>query len=253
MTTAMKTAKTRLLGVNYDNVTLAEALAWIEAAILERAPKLVMTPNSALVVWADKDPYLKGVYERADLVTPDGMGVFAASRLLGKPVRANLPAVTLALEFLPTAAAKGYSVYLLGARPGIPERAARNLETKHPGLKIVGTHHGYFDWNDLERVVDGIAAAKPDLLLIGMSTPQKEKIMDGFRDRLNVPVTIGVGGMIDIAAGVAKLAPPIIRWSGTEWLYRLIQEPRRLWRRYLETHPYFIGMVLQSMILGDKR
>lgn len=235
--------KIDFLGLKLDNLDLKESLDVIEGFIKERKPRQIFTPNAALVVWSHQNPYLKQVYDRTDLLTADGFGVTMGSRLLGRPVKANVPAVSMFFDFLPIAEAKGYRIYLFGAKPDVVPKAAENIRKQYPKIQIVGFHHGHYKPEEEEAILADIKACKPDIVFVAMSTPQKERFIDTFKDRLDVPVMMGVGGTIDIAAGVVKLVPGFIRRNGFEWLYRLVQEPRRLWRRYAATHPAFVYLV----------
>lgn len=244
----MTALKVEFLGLPLDNLSLEESLARLEEFVREGRPRQVFTPNAALTVWANLDPFLMGVYRSTDLLTPDGMGVFLASRLLGVPVKANVPAVSLFFELLKQGAVKKYRFYFLGARPKVVERAVANMRTRHPGLQIVGFHHGHYSPEEEEAVVEGIRACRPDVVFVAMSTPQKELFIHENKERIGAAVFVGVGGSFDVAAGVTRLAPLWMRNAGLEWLYRLIQEPRRLWRRYATTHPAFLYLVAKALV-----
>ncbi len=244
----MSAQKINFLGLCYDNVSLDESIQIMEGFIRQSRPHQVFTPNSALIVWSHKDSYLRDVYQRTDLLTPDGMGVYIGTRILGRPVKANLPAVSMFFALLPIANEKGYRIYFLGARQGIVDKCVENLKRQYPQLQVAGFHHGHYSPEEEPSVIKNIRDSKPDILFVAMSTPQKERFIDGHKEELGVPVMIGVGGSFDIAAGVTRLAPRWIRYSGLEWLYRLVQEPRRLWRRYLETHPAFIKLLVRAFV-----
>lgn len=237
------------LGLKLDNLDLDESVQRIEDFIQERRPRQVFTPNAALTVWSHQDPYLKDVYSRTDLLTADGIGVFMGSRILGRPVKANVPAVSMFFKFLPIAQKKGYRMYFLGAKPEVVVKAVENVRKEYPGINIVGYHHGHYPATDVPKVMEDIISCRPDIVFVAMSTPQKEKFIDTNKEKLNVPVMVGVGGTFDIAAGVTKLAPAWIRKGGLEWLYRLIQEPRRLWRRYAATHPAFVYLLIKAFFV----
>jgi len=236
------------LGLCFDNLTLVEALGRIEQFIRERSPRKIFTPNVALLVWSRKDPFLRSVYRSCDIVTVDGMAIYYALHLVGTPVKESLSASLMFFPLLRLAQEKGYGVYLLGARDGILQAAVRNLEQQFPGIRIVGAHHGYFDMDSAAGVVADIRKAAPDILLLGMSTPMKERFAERYLAAMNVPVTLGVGGMFDIAAGLASFAPPLIRRLCLEWLYRLLQEPRRMWKRYLTTNFVFLWLVQKELV-----
>jgi len=236
------------LGLRFDDLSLREALDTIEGFVRERTPRKIFTPNVALLMWSRIDPFLRRVYRSCDVVTVDGMAIYYALHLVGDPVQVCLSASLIFHPLLRLAQARGYGVYLLGAKEPILLQAVDNLRRQFPGIRIVGAHDGYFDVDNAGAVVADIRRARPDILLLGMSTPVKERFAERYLQEMGVPVTIGVGGMFDIAAGVARFAPPWIRRLCLEWLYRLVQEPRRLWRRYLTTNFAFLWLVQREFV-----
>jgi len=240
--------KIEFLGFQFANLTLDEAVVRLVQFIKKKTPHMVFAPNAALLVWASSDKNLKKIYEASHLLIVDSVSVFWAMRILGKPIREAISAVRLMLRFIECAADKGYTLYCLGARETVVEKAVKNLRQKYPTLKIVGWHHGYFDFEQDIGIINTIRDTKPDVLLVGMSTPMKEKFISKSLQQLNVPVCLGVGGGFDIAAGMCKLAPQWVSRIGLEWFYRLIQEPKRLWKRYLITNSIFTWLVLSEFI-----
>jgi N-acetylglucosaminyldiphosphoundecaprenol N-acetyl-beta-D-mannosaminyltransferase len=240
--------KVDFLGMTFDNVTMDEAVARVEQFIQEGTPHKLFCPNVALYIWSRSNGELRHTYETSDLLTADGMGIYYASRLLGNPVKEMISAVFLFFRLVERAAEKGYRLYLLGTKLHILEKAIGNLQRQYPALQIVGWHNGYFTPDEELQIVGQIADARPDILFIGMSTPLKERFVERNLDKMGVPVCIGVGGSFDVAAGVYKLAPAWMRKAGLEWLYRLIQEPRRMWRRYLTTNTVFVYLVFKAFV-----
>lgn len=241
-------SKSDFLGIPFDNVTMDEAVARLEQFIEEGTPRKVFGLSSHLYVWSRSNPELQRTYETSDLLTVDGMGVYWASRLLSNPAREMVSAVLLMFRIIERAAEKGYKLYLLGTKEDILLKAVGNLRQEYPTLNIVGWHNGYFSAEEEPRIVEEIAEAKPDILFIGMTSPLKERFMERNLPKLGVPVCMGVGGGVDVVAGVYKLAPGWMRKAGVEWLYRLIQEPRRMWKRYATTHTLFACLVLKAFI-----
>ena len=180
-------------------------------------------------------------------MTIDSRGVLYAARLLGKPIREAVSAAQLMFKFIECAADKGYKLYFLGAKKQVVKKAVENLYQRYPTLKIVGWHDGYFNFNQDTNIVNAIRDAGPDVLFVAMSTPLKERFISKNLKRLSVPVCIGVGGSFDIAAGICKLAPEWVSKMGLEWFYRMIQEPKRLWKRYLVTNSVFIWLILREI------
>jgi N-acetylglucosaminyldiphosphoundecaprenol N-acetyl-beta-D-mannosaminyltransferase len=192
---------------------------------------------------------LKKVYETCDIVTVDGMAIYYASHILGSPLKESLSASLLFFPLLEICQKKGYGVYLVGAQDDVVNDAAKKLQQRYPELRILGWHHGYFDMEDPPKELIGdIQDKRPDVLFVGMSTPHKERFVESNIQQMNVPVSLGVGGMFDIAAGRAHFAPEWIRKLCLEWLYRLLQEPRRMWRRYLTTNSVFLWLLFREFI-----
>jgi len=236
------------LGLSFDRVSLDEALARIEEFIQEGTPHKVFCPNVALLIWSRRDEELRRVYETCDLLPADGMGIYYASRLLGDPVPEMVSAVILFFKLIERAAEKGYRLYLFGTKQEILEKAVDNLRRQYPTLNIVGHRNGYFTPEDEPQIVQEIARVHPDILFLGMSSPLKERFVERNLKQMGVPVCLGVGGSFDVAAGVYKLAPEWMKKLALEWFYRLMQEPRRLWKRYLTTNTVFVVLVLKAFV-----
>jgi N-acetylglucosaminyldiphosphoundecaprenol N-acetyl-beta-D-mannosaminyltransferase len=244
--------KIKIFGLNYDNVTIDEAIERLEDFIKEGTPHMVFTTGAELVVKAYWDNELKKIYLDTDLLTVDSNVVYFATRLLRKPIKEPVSAARLMFRFLELTANKGYRLYFLGAKKEILEKAVANLKQKYPCLNVVGYHHGYFNFEEEAEVVREITNAKPDVLFVAMSTPLKEKFISRNFKRMGIPVSFGVGGTIDIAAGYCKFAPRWVSKIGIEWFYRFIQEPARLGKRYLTTNFVFIWIVLKELLGNEK-
>lgn len=217
----------RVLGVGFDRVDLAAATARVERMLAEPArPRVIVTPNSLSVLRATRDPALFSAYMRADLVLPDGIGVVWASRWLRGPLSERVTGVDLAEAILPIAARSRIPIFLLGGRPGVAKRAGARLAERFPGLPIVGTRDGYFtDAGEIHRAIE---VARPGLLFVGMGVPRQERFMMRHAEGTYGPVMIGLGGALDLFAGDRQRAPRAWRRLGLEWLYRIVQEPRRI-------------------------
>ncbi|MFH1968569.1 MAG: WecB/TagA/CpsF family glycosyltransferase [bacterium] len=242
----------RIFGLDYDNLTLDEAVGRIEEFIREKTPRMVLTTGAELVARAYKDTELKEIYSKADLLTIDSYVVYFASRLLGKHFKEPVSAAKLMFRFLELTEDKGYKLFFLGAKDEILSKAIDNLKEKHPKLNIVGYHHGYFDFSQDSAIINEISQARPDVLFVAMSSPLKERFINKNLRKLGVPVCFGVGGTIDVAAGHCKLAPSWVSEIGLEWFYRFLQEPTRLWKRYLTTNFIFIWVVLKEFFKHEK-
>ncbi len=221
-----------MFGVPLAQIDMEAALARLDQFVRERSPHMVVTSDTPSIVRAHDDAEYQELVRGADMVTADGRGVIWMARVLGLPVRERVSGVDLVARICERAKDKGYSVFLLGAMPGVAEEAARALESRCPGLRIAGTHHGYFPPDEERAVVRRIAAAKPDILFVALGAPRQEQWIRRHLDELQVPVAIGVGGTLDVLAGRVPRAPEWMQRAGLEWLYRLLREPKRLPRMW---------------------
>jgi N-acetylglucosaminyldiphosphoundecaprenol N-acetyl-beta-D-mannosaminyltransferase len=236
----------QLLGVRFDNLTTTEAADRIEEFIRDGRPRRILARNAGIRVLEDQDPGLQQLYQASDLVTVDGMAFVYLGKLLSRPFKEMTGGPALWYETLRRAALKGYGVFLLGATEATLQRARDRLGMEYPGLHIVGCHHGYFCSDEEEKIVQDIQRLQPHILMVGMSSPMKEKFLERNLSRLGVPACIGVGGAIDLFAGDSRLAPTWMRKLCLEWLYRAYQEPRRLATRYLVSNARFLMLVAKS-------
>jgi len=235
-----------MLGVPLARIDMQSALARVDDFVRERSPHMVVTSDTPGIVRAHDDAEFQEIVRGADMVTADGRGVVWMARVLGLPVTERVSGVDLMQRICERAAAKGYAVYLLGAHPGVAEEAAANLESQCPGLRVAGTHHGYFTPDEEPDVVRRIAEAKPDILFVAFGAPRQEKWIRRHQAQLQVPVAIGVGGSFDVFAGRVRRAPPWMQRAGLEWLYRLVREPKRLPRAW--ALPRLIWMTLREAL-----
>lgn len=238
--------KIDVMGVLFDNVTMEEALARAEKLLEQPGADYVVTPNAEIVYEAMRDPEMTDLLNRASLVLPDGAGVVLGSKLLGTPLREKVAGVEFADGVLGILAKRGGSVYLLGGKPGVAQLAAEKMTQKHPGLKIAGLADGYF--RDEAPVVEAINAAGADMLFVCLGAPKQEKFMTEHRAQLQVRLMAGLGGSLDAFAGTVKRAPQWMINCSLEWLYRLIQEPKRF-KRMLRL-PKFIWAVICRRLGG---
>jgi len=238
----------KFLGLNFHNFTLDEAIEQLEYFIQTKKPHMVFTTGAELIIRAQNDKFIKSVYDNTDLLTMDSVVVYYAAKLAGLNIKEPVSAAQLTLRFLEKNAEKGYRFYILGAKDKFLKDAVSNLKKMYPNINTVGWHHGYFDIENDGDIVDEIKSTKPDILLVAMSSPLKERFISKNYKKIGVPVSIGVGGTIDIIARKYKLAPKWISILGLEWFYRFIQEPVRLWKRYLITNSIFIYLVIKELL-----
>ena len=240
-----------LLGVSIDEMTPPEAVARIRAYwhTPGRARRVFFVNAHCLNVAASDHDY-RDALAMAELVLADGSGVLLAAKLLQTPITHNLNGTDLGPTLCEAVAADGGSVFLLGARPGVAEQSAARLLARYPRLRIAGIQHGYFDPANSAEVVAQINAARPDMLLVALGVPLQELWITQHAAELNVPVCLAVGALFDFLSESVARAPWLLRRLGIEWLYRLYQEPRRLWRRYLLGNVRFVARVLAARCLG---
>jgi len=238
--------RTEILGVGYDDVTMAEAVQCGLELIAEHKAAYVVTPNPEIIMLARENAALVSAIEDASLVLADGVGVTIGAKILGTPMKGRVPGIDFASNLMAEMAERNMSVFLFGAKPGVAEKAAENLSEKHPGLRIVGVNDGYF--KDDAPIIEKINAAKPDLLLVCLGAPKQEIWMQTNAQKLDVGLMAGLGGSLDVFAGNVQRAPEAWQKMGLEWLYRLMKEPSRIGR--MMKLPKFVFAVTGQRIRG---
>ena len=239
--------RVELFGVPMDALTMSQTIDRIEQRIQDGQFTQHVVVNVAKLVQMQDDPDLADAVRACDIINIDGAGIVFGGRLLGLAIPERVAGIDLFERLLEHAAISGRSVYLLGAEPEVIERAVANIRGKHPSLKIAGYHHGYF-WDDEEAIVQDIRSSGAHLLFVGIGSPLKERFINRWRDQFGVLFAMGVGGTFDVVAGKVKRAPLWMQRIGCEWLFRVLQEPRRMWRRYFFTNKRFVGMLLREKL-----
>ncbi len=233
--------KLNVLGVPVDRVTLSEAVRKIESFLLAGGSHVVVTPDSLAILIARRDKEYKKILLNADLVTPDGIGLLLASKIMGAPIKERVTGIDIINRLFEVGNKRGYKFYFLGAEKGVSERAKEKILKKFPGINIVGVHHGYLQEEENKRVINDIIRKKPDILLVGMGVPKQEKWIYKNLNMLQVPVCIGVGGSFDVLSGKLPRAPKWMQKGGIEWVYRVLKEPKRI-KRVIKI-PYFLLLI----------
>ena len=220
--------RVNVLGVGFDNVTMAEAVE--EAVRLLEGPeaRYVVTPNPEIVEVCREDDAARRAVNGAALVLPDGVGVIKGAAILGTPLRERVPGVEFGARLMEKMAERGKSLYLLGAKPGVAEQAAERLEARYPGLRIAGTHDGYFQEDG--PVAEEIRQSGADAVFVCRGAPKQELWMARNAQATGAKLLCGLGGSLNIFAGTAERAPKFWCDHGLEWFYRLCKEPWRLGR-----------------------
>jgi N-acetylglucosaminyldiphosphoundecaprenol N-acetyl-beta-D-mannosaminyltransferase len=237
-----------VLGVPIHALTMDEVLSRVEEAVDRRHRLCIGVVNAAKVVNMRRDPTLRRAVLSCDVIVADGMSVVWAGRMLNHPIPERVAGIDLMLGMLRRGDRRHYRVYCLGATDSVLDTAVARIAADYPNVAIVGRHHGYFGAEDAPAVAAAIAAARPDILFVAMTSPKKEQFLARWGEDIGVPVCHGVGGSFEVLAGAVRRAPA--RWQrlGLEWLFRVWQEPRRLWRRYLVTNAVFCGLVLSELV-----
>jgi len=237
-----------LLGVTIINTTLRESIDWIVAQVRHDASSLVAFVNPDCLNIAYHHGDYRGVLERAACVWPDGIGINLGCRMLGLALRENVNGTDLFPRLCERSVEENLSLYLLGARPGIARKAAENMQSRYPGLRIAGTRDGYFQPGEEDQVIEAINASGANILLTAFGAPRQELWLARHQSRLKPQVLMGVGGLFDFYSGNIPRAPIWMREIGLEWTWRLMQEPGRMWRRYIIGNPLFLYRVYRQKL-----
>jgi N-acetylglucosaminyldiphosphoundecaprenol N-acetyl-beta-D-mannosaminyltransferase len=232
--------------VRVDNVNYDEALSLIEGFVQSGSPHQVVTVNPEFIVAAQSDHDFRSILNASSLALPDGVGLLWAARFFGHPLQKRVTGTDTVQRVAALAAQQGYSLFLLGAAPGVAVATAARLCEAHPGLRIVGTHAGSPALEEEDKIVRTIQRARPDVLFVAYGAPQQDKWIARNLERLGVPVAMGVGGAFDFISGRAKRAPRWLQRLGLEWLHRLLHEPWR-WHRMLAL-PKFVWLVVRERL-----
>lgn len=232
--------KIDVLNVQFDNISMENAVMCALNLIDAHRSAYVVTPNPEIVMLCREDPQTAAAVSGADLTIPDGIGIIYAAKLLKTPLKQKIPGIDFTLELLKRLASCNGKVFLFGGKPGVAEMAQTTLAQRFPGLNIVGTQDGYF--TDDAPIIERINAAAPDLLLVCLGAPKQERWMHDHAAQLKVGLMIGGGGSLDVFAGTVERAPEAWQRAGLEWLYRLLKEPKRITR--MARLPKFMFQIL---------
>ena len=246
-----------VLGVGVDPVSVAELHARILGIVREGEHALVLHVNAHGLNLCYRDPALRSFFNAASVVFSDGAGVVLAARILGQHLPERITYADWAWQLAAFAERENLSLFFLGARPGVAERAVAYLKERHPNLRVVGAHHGYFDQDpgspENEAVLKEINASRPDVLLVGFGMPLQERWLMHNWDRVDARVALTGGAVFDYVSGELKRGPRILTNNGFEWFARFLIEPKRLWRRYVIGNPLFLSRVLKQRLIQKGR
>jgi N-acetylglucosaminyldiphosphoundecaprenol N-acetyl-beta-D-mannosaminyltransferase len=235
------------LGSPLHALTMDETLTLADEAMASRKPLHHTVVNVAKLVTMQKSVELRDDVSRADLVNVDGAGVLWGARLCGIDLPERVAGVDIMLNLFSLCEERGYRPYLLGAEHRVLDAVMTRIDREHPRLRVAGMHDGYFKPDEDSAIVEEINASGADCLFVAMPTPRKERFLSQYRSTLAPSFVMGVGGSFDVYAGKVARAPRLVQALGMEWLFRIAQEPRRLWRRYFETNTAYAGLLLQEL------
>jgi N-acetylglucosaminyldiphosphoundecaprenol N-acetyl-beta-D-mannosaminyltransferase len=237
-----------LLGIGIHSLGMEDVINICKEHIYRRRPLLLGVVNVAKIVNIQKNPELRAGLEQADLVLADGVPIVWLSRILGNPLPQRVAGIDIMLELLKQADQKYYRIYFLGAEKEVLYKVIEAVQKNYPGICIAGYKDGYFTEDQEQSVAEDIKSSRADILFVAISSPKKEIFLGKWLNFINVPVCHGVGGSFDVLAGVTKRSPLWMQKSGLEWFYRLVQEPRRMWKRYLVTNSIFVKLSFEAIL-----
>jgi N-acetylglucosaminyldiphosphoundecaprenol N-acetyl-beta-D-mannosaminyltransferase len=242
----IKAKRVKICDIPVDALTMIQTVEIIDRAIEEKKSIHHVVINAAKVVYANKDEDLRRSIVECDIINADGMAIVWALKLLNKPVPERVTGIDLMENIVALAAKKDYKIYFLGAKEDVVEKVVRKYENMYNSKIIAGYRNGYFIEQDEPSIAAEIGMSNADILFVAMTSPKKEIFLNTYKNTIKVPFIMGVGGSFDVIAGVVKRAPLWMQRSGLEWFFRVMQEPQRMWRRYLTTNSAFIYMVLKE-------
>jgi N-acetylglucosaminyldiphosphoundecaprenol N-acetyl-beta-D-mannosaminyltransferase len=243
-----------IMGVRIDNLSMSEVLKIAEEKIDKNEQYIIYTPNTEFIMMCQKDEEFFNLMNKSDINIPDGIGLIYAGKIKKHPLKEKVGGYDLSVNLLKMANDKGLKLYAVGGKPGVAEAAMKNIREKYPGIKIVGTQHGYFKGTHLGKngheeelaVIEDINKHQPHILFVGFGAKKQEQWIEYNKNLINANIIIGNGGTLDGLAGIVKRAPDIFIKLGLEWLYRLMKEPKRIKRQIV------LPVFMLKIIFGNK-
>lgn len=235
----------KFLNVSLDSISLVDTIELIRRRLSNKVFTQHVVVNVAKLVNMKKDPELARSVTECDIINIDGMGVVWGARFLGHKVPERVAGIDLFHQLNGMAEEERFPVFFLGASEDVVHRTAEVMQGNHPNLNIAGYHLGYF-WDDEETLVKRVKDSGAKLLFVAITSPKKENFINKWRDELGVDFVMGVGGTFDVVAGKVNRAPKWMQDNGLEWFYRIVQEPRRMWKRYAITNSKFVWLLCKA-------
>ena len=240
--------RVNIMGLPVDNLSISETLDIIEEKINKGLPCQHVVINAAKVVEASKNSQLRTIIEECEIINADGQSIVWASKLLNINLKERVAGIDLMEKLVELSAKKGYGLFFLGAKQEILDKVVEKYTAKYPGINISGAINGYYSAEEEDSVAQKIKDSKAKILFVAISSPKREIFLKTYRDVMSVPFIMGVGGSFDVVAGLTKRAPLWMQKFGLEWFYRLLQEPSRMWKRYLYGNTQFILLLLKELV-----
>ena len=245
----------KFMNTEVDSLNMAEVLDRIDKLIQIKKKSYVVTPNVDHIVQLEKDSELQKVYKNADLILADGKPLIWISNYYKTPIKEKVSGSDLFPLLCEMAGKKGYKMFFLGAAEGVAARAATNLKKRYSNLEVAGVYSPPFGFEEneeeVEKILQMIIKSNVDILIVGLGAPKQEKFIFKYHDRLNVPISLGLGASLDFEAGNIKRAPKWMQKSGLEWLFRITQDPRRMFKRYIIDDIKIIRLVRKYKIKNE--
>lgn len=237
-----KSTRYKIMNTYVNVVSMDETIRRVEKIIEKGKPTQHVVINASKVNLMEDDPELRRIVNSCPLINADGASIVWAAKILGVPLKERVTGCDLFQELVRVASEKGYKIYLFGAKEEVVSKVKAIYEEQYPGIQIVGYRNGYFTEADEPEIVNNMAESGADMMFVAFSSPKKEYWVNKYIDQLNIPFVMGVGGSFDIVAGVTERAPKWWQDHGLEWFYRFIQEPRRMWKRYIIGNARFVSL-----------
>jgi len=242
----MVTKRIKILNTYIDALTMEETIEKVENYIKEKKCVQHVVVNAGKINLIQEDKKLRDIISSCPLINADGQGVVWASRVLGQPLPERVTGIDLFQKLVEISAQKGYRLFFFGAKEDVVVKVINIYKEKYPTLKIAGYRNGYFKEEENLEIAEQIRDTNPDILFVAFSSPKKEYWINEYMDVMKVPFAMGVGGSFDVIAGKTKRAPKWMQKCGLEWFYRFVQEPGRMWKRYIIGNCRFISLVIKE-------
>lgn len=239
-------ARITIMGTQIDVLDVAQTIDLVEQYVIQKEPLHLIGVNADKLNEIAKNDRLCGIVNNCGIINADGASVILASKYLKKPLPERVAGIDLMQDLIQLSEEKGYRVYLLGARQEVVEKTAETLRQQHPKLQIVGVRNGYFKQEDWPAVSQELKNAEPDFVFVGITSPLKEYLVEFLQADGHRCVFMGVGGSFDVISGNISRAPKWVQKINMEWMYRLLQEPKRLFKRYFVGNWKFIVAIAKE-------